>query len=464
MIFYGAERMIRHCYETRKERDFMKIRETSVLGLTWPIFIELFLQLLVGNVDQIMVGRTDPNGVGAISNANQITALLLIVFSVICTAAMILVAQYLGAGDTRRVGRTCAAALLSNFAFGVVVSLILLLFCGPVFRAMGVAAEIFDRACLYIRIIGLGMPLQAVFLTYTAFFRSSQLMKETMLISVLVNCLNIVGNALLIGGSFGLPALGVAGAAISSDLSRLAGVAVIGLLYRRRFGKVLTAANLRPFPREQLRRLLSLGLPTGGESVSYNLSQICIQTVTNRFPLFVVNTRAYAVMFANVTYLFSSAIGQATQVVAARLMGAGRVPETNRRVLTTTLWSLLASTTMSVLLWLLARPLYGMFTHDTRILELCSVIMLIEIPLEMGRAVNIVMVRCLQAVGDIAYPTVLCVIFAWLFGVGGAWLFGVYLDMGLPGIWISMALDECVRAVLLFWRWMSGRWKSKHII
>lgn len=456
--------MIRHCYETWKERERMKTRETSVLGLTWPIFIELFLQLLVGNVDQIMVGRTDPNGVGAISNANQITALLLLVFSVVCTAAMILVAQYLGAGDTRRVGRTCAAALTANFAFGAAVSLILLLFCGPIFRAMGVAPEIFGRACLYTRIIGLGMPLQAVFLTYTAFFRSSQLMKETMLVSVLVNCLNIAGNALLIGGPFGLPALGVAGAAISSDLSRLAGVVVMGLLYRRRFGRVLTAENLRPFPREQLLRLLRLGLPTGGESVSYNLSQICIQTVTNRFPLFVVNTRAYANLFANVTYLFSSAVGQATQVVAARLMGAGRVRETHRRVMTTMLWSLLASGSVSVLLWLLARPLYGLFTSDPGILALCPVIMLIEIPLELGRAVNIVLVRCLQAAGDIAYPTVLCVIFAWLFGVGGAWLFGVYLDLGLAGIWLSMALDECVRAALLFLRWMSGRWKSKHII
>lgn len=439
-------------------------KRNSLFSMTWPIFVELFLQILVGNVDQIMVGHVDPNGVGAISNANQITNLLLIAFSVICTAAMILVAQYIGAQDTKRVGRTYAAALLSNFAFGVVISVILLAFCGPIFRAMGVDPEIFDRACLYTRIIGLGMCFQSVFLTYTAFFRSSQLMKETMLISVLVNCLNIAGNAVLIGGSFGLPAMGVAGAAVSSDLSRLIGVAVIGVLFRRRFGKVLTAENLRPFPVEQLKRLLKLGLPTGGESISYNMSQICIQAVTNHFALFVVNTRAYATMFANITYLFASAIGQATQVVAARLMGAGRIGETDRQVMSTMKWSLLVSTGMSVLMWVFSKPLYGVFTADPNIIALCSTIMLIEIPLEMGRAVNIVMVRCLQACGDIQYPTVLCVIFAWLFGVGGAWLFGIVLDLGLAGVWVSMALDECVRALFLFCRWKKGRWKGKHII
>lgn len=442
----------------------MEQKKVSVLGLTWPIFVELFLQMLVGNVDQIMVGRVDPNGVGAISNANQITNLLLIAFSVVCTAAMILVAQYLGAKDTQRVGRTCAAALLSNFAFGVVITLLLLLFCGPMFRAMGVDPEIFDRACLYIRVVGVGMCFQSVFLTYTAFFRSYQLMRETMFISVLVNLLNIAGNAVLIGGAFGLPALGVAGAAISSDLSRLVGVVVIGVMYRRRFGRVLTAGNLKPLPVQQLRRLLALGLPTGGEAVSYNMSQICIQTVTNRFALFVVNTRAYAVLFANVSYLFASAIGQATQVVVARLMGGGLLEETDRRVKTTLKWSLLVSTCVSVLLYLLARPLFGLFTSDPRILALCSTIMLIEIPLEMGRAVNIVLCRCLQSCGDLRYPIVLCVIFAWVFGVGGAWFFGVALEQGLAGVWMAMALDECVRAVLFLHRWKSGRWMTKHII
>ncbi len=442
----------------------MKEKKVSVLGLTWPIFVELFLQMLVGNVDQIMVGRVDPNGVGAISNANQITNLLLIAFSVVCTAAMILVAQYLGAKDTKRVGRTCAAALISNFIFGILITLVLVFFCGPIFKAMGVDAEIFDRACLYIRVVGVGMCFQSVFLTYTAFFRSYQLMKETMFISVLVNLLNIGGNAVLIGGTFGLPAMGVAGAALSSDLSRLVGVVVIAVMYRRRFGKVFTAENLKPFPMQQLSRLLALGLPTGGEAVSYNMSQICIQAVTNRFALFVVNTRAYAVLFANVSYLFTASIGQATQVVVARLMGAGQPEETNRRVWRTLKWALVASTSVSVLIYLFARPLFGLFTTDERILALCSTIMLLEIPLEMGRAVNIVMCRCLQSCGDLRYPTILCVIFAWLFGVGGAWLFGVYFGMGLAGIWLAMAMDECIRAVLFLLRWKSGKWKSKQII
>ena len=96
-------------------------RPGTTLSLTWPIFIELLLQMLVGNADQIMVGWYDPNGVGAIGNANQITSLLLLVFSVICTASMILIAQYLGAEDTKRVNETYTISLVVNGVFGLAI-------------------------------------------------------------------------------------------------------------------------------------------------------------------------------------------------------------------------------------------------------------------------------------------------------------------------------------------------------
>ncbi len=439
-------------------------RSSPILSLTWPIFIELLLQMLVGNADQIMVGWYDVNGVGAIGNANQITSLLLLVFSVICTASMILIAQYLGAGDTRRVNQTYTVSLVVNGAFGLAIGGLLIALCGPAFRLMQVPEAIFADACLYIRIIGGGMVFQAVYLTYTAFFRSSQMMKETMLISVLMNLLNIGGNALLINGSLGLPALGVAGAALSSDISRVFGVVVIAWLFRRRFGPVIRLSHLRPFPGDQLRRLLHIGLPTGGESISYNLSQICIQSVCNRFALFVINTRVYANMFAMLTYTFASAVAQAAQVIVARLMGAERIDEVDARVKSTLAAAVTISTLVSVVLFACSTPLLRLFTSDAAVLELFHTIMLIEIPLEVGRAVNIVMCRSLQACGDIRFPITICVISAWLTAVGGGVLLSVFAGLGLAGLWIAMACDECFRAVLFLWRWHSRAWCRKRLL
>ena len=442
----------------------MKRGKQDILSLSWPIFVELLLQMLVGNADQIMVGWRDPNGVGAIGNANQITNLLLLVFSVVCTAAMILVSQYLGAGDTKRVGRTCTAALLMNLIFGLAVSLLLILGCGPIFRLMGVHELIFAETCLYMRIIGAGMVFQAIYLTFTAFFRSSQMMRETMAVSIFMNCLNIGGNYILINGLGPLPALGVAGAAISSGLSRLAGVVVIACMFQRRFRGTLSLRHLRPFPKTEMRQLLGIGLPTGSESLSYNGSQICIQAICNRFAAYVVNTRVYAMIFANVTYMFGSALSQACQVVVARLMGAREMGDTHRQVMTTLKGAVLVSGGLSVLLCLAARPVYRIFTKDPQILALAGTIMLIEIPLELGRAVNMVMCRALQACGDIRFPTVICVIDAWLVGVGGSFFLGIVLGWGLAGLWAAMAADECIRAVLFLIRWQGGVWQQKRLL
>ena len=442
----------------------LKKQENNVLRLTWPIFIELLLQMLVGNADQIMVGWVDPNGVGAIGNANQVTNLLLLVFSVICTASMILISQYIGARDERSVSQTYSVSLFTNLIFGLAVSLVLILGCGPIFRLMGVHEEIFAKTCLYMRIIGGGMAFQAVYLTFTAFFRSSQMMKETMLVSVVMNLLNIGGNYLLINGAGPLPAMGVAGAAVSSGVSRVVGVVIIAVLFVKKFGRVVRLRELRPFPSHQLRRLLRIGVPTGGESLSYNMSQICIQTVCNNFASFVVNTRVYANMFANITYMFGSAISQAAQVVAARLMGAGDVEGTDRRVKLTLVSSIAISGAVSVLLAIFCRPLYSLFTRDPQVLELAQAIMLIEIPLELGRAVNMTMCRALQACGDIRFPIVICVIDAWLVGVGGSILLGMVFGMGLKGLWIAMACDECIRAGLFLWRWYSRKWAEKRLL
>ena len=439
-------------------------RENQIASLTWPIFIELLLQMLVGNADQIMVGWYNPNGVGAIGNANQITNLLLIFFSVVCTAATILISQYIGAQDTRRVNETYAVSLLVNGLFGLGMGLLLMALCGPIFTLMRVPEEIFSDACLYIRIIGGGMVFQAIFLTYTAFFRSSQMMKESMLISVVMNLLNIAGNAVFINGAFGLPALGAAGAAVSSDLSRVAGVALIAVCFRRRFGPVLKLDLLRPFPRDQLRRLLRIGVPTGGESLSYDLSQICIQSICNGFAIFVINTRVYANLFAMLSYMFASAVSQAAQVVVARLMGAENLTETDRRVKSTLLAAVSISALVSTLLWAFCRPVLGLFTQDAQVLDLFGTIMLIEIPLELGRAVNLVMCRSLQACGDIKFPIAICVISAWLTAVGGGFLLAVVFDLGLAGLWIAMACDECLRAGLFLWRWHSGAWSRKRLL
>ena len=435
-----------------------------VLKLSTPIFIELLLQLLVGNADQVMVGQYSPDSVGAIGNANQIINLLIISFSVVCMASTILISQYIGAGERDKVEKNYSLSIFVNLVFSLFVSLILLFFSPQIYTWMGVPESLMAETCLYTQIIGIGMVLQSLYLTFTAFFRSNALMKQTMLISIVMNLLNIGGNYILINGLWGLPRMGVAGAAISSVVSRLIGLILIIYFFKKCIHVKISWSYLRPFPFGQLKKLLAIGLPSGGESISYNFSQICIQRICNLFENFVINTRVFANMFAMLSYIYGSAIAQASQIVVGYLMGSKRIEDTNRRVMTTLKMAMLIGVAISATLLLLSEPLYGLFTKDSRVVELGRTIMMIELVLELGRAGNMVIIRALQAAGDVNFPIIVGTIELWIVAVGLGYVFSVVLGWGLVGIWIAMAIDECTRAIIFFFRWKSGVWKTKNLV
>lgn len=439
-------------------------RPSYLLKLTWPVFVELILQMLVGNIDQFMVGQYSQLAVGAIGNANQILNVLIITFSVISTAAMILISQYRGANDQQKVHQLYTLSFSVNTAFGLVIGVALLLCNQSIFQLMQVPEELMEGSRIYISIIGSCLFLQAIQLTLSAFFRSHAMMKESLVVSVVVNLVNIGGNMLLINGMFGLPALGVAGAAIASNLSRMAGLAIMLRLFYKKLNARFSIRYLRPFPTKMLRQLLRIGLPSGGESLSYNMTQVFIMTFVNLFGAVSINTKVYASMFAMCSYLFSSAIGQASQVIVGYLVGAGDLRSANRQVWYTCRLSMLVSLGVASVLWVLSKPIFGIFTSDSAVIELGAAIMFIEIFLEWGRSVNIVMVRCLQAAGDIRFPVVLGILSAWTVAVLGGYLIGVAAGYGLIGIWAAMACDECIRAVVFLFRWKSGAWKNRAFV
>lgn len=430
----------------------------SLLILSLPIFIELFLQLLVGNVDQFMVARYSQSGVAAIGNANQIMNMIVIVFSVISISTTILVSLYNGAGDKKRVQTIYTLSVFVNAIISVIISLVVVVFARRIFTAMQVPGDVMNEAVSYLSIIGLFIILQGLYNTFTAIFRSNALLRESMAVSFTINLMNIMGNALLI------PKIGIVGAAASSNFSRLVGLIIMIILFKKKIDGKISLSLLRPFPKNQLKTLLSIGLPSGGESLSYTGSQLMIQTLVNPFGTAVITAKTYCTMFAMVSYLYTNAISQASQVVVGYLMGARDTDYVKKQVQRTLFISVGVSLAVSITLFIFSSQLFSILTRDESVISLGRSILFIDIFLEIGRAVNMTMVRDLQTVGDIVFPIALGIISMWIISVFGGFLLGIGLNMGLKGFWIAMAIDECFRGIIFLERWLSGRWQGKNII
>lgn len=436
----------------------------SIFQMTWPIFVEILLQMMVGNVDQFMLSQYSQESVAAVGNSNQIINIVIIAFSLVSTAATILIAKYRGADNKLKVAEVCMIALLTNFLVGSVISLILFFFYDVFLTLVNVPSEIRPEAGLYLRYIGLFIVVQAIYTSFISFFRGYSLLKITMFTSILVNIINIVGNVFLIHGFGPIPALGVTGVVISTNTSRLLGLLLIIYLFRKFIKLELSLKLLKPFPKQTLYNILYLGLPSGGESLSYQISQATIMKFVNMLGLVVITTKIYAYIIAMFSYIYSQALAMATLIIVGFLLGRGDYEAVSKRVWQTMRIAVLISGTVTTLLYFNSDHIYGLFTDNPEVLALGKQIFFIEIFLEIGRAVNMVLVMSLQAVGDIKGPVTIGLTSMWLVAVAGAYFFGIVLELGLVGIWLAMMLDECLRAIIFMFRWRSGVWRNKNIM
>lgn len=436
-----------------------------VFHLSLPIFAELLLQLLVGNVDQFMLSHFGSAAVSAVGNGNQVMNVVVIVLETMSSATTILLTQHIGAG---RQGEACdeiaTVGVAVSAAFSAVMGLLLLCVPHVVFTILRTPAEAFDSACLYTRIVGGTVLVQGLYIELCAVLRSYTLLKEVVTVSVVMNLLNVAGNAVLINGWLGLPRLGVTGAAISTCVSKAVGLTLVIWTLRQKCGVRFSVKYLRPFPMETFQRLLGIATPSGAEALSYNVSQIFILRFINLMGTTVIATKVYASMLANVAYVYSIAVAQATQILIGYMLGARKLDEVTRRVWSTIRIALVISELLTLCIFLFSDPIYSIFTPDPAIHALGRQIILVEFALEIGRSVNIVMTRCLTTAGDVWYPVIVGISSQWLVAVLGSWLLGHVLGGGLVGIWAAMACDEGLRGLLFLLRFRKGTWREKRLV
>ena len=285
-----------------------------------------------------------------------------------------------------------------------------------------------------------------------------------MVTSIIMNVINITANCFLIHGFGPIPPLGVLGVTISTNSSKVLGLALIIYFFRKYLDVKLSWSYLKPFPKHTLFKILYLGLPSGCESLSYQISQMVIMRFVNLMGLVVITTKIYAYIIANCTYVYTQSLAMATQIIVGFLIGTGNLDAVSSRVWKTIRIGVLISGVLTFILYLNSDFIYGIFTDNPEVLALGRHIFLIEIFLEMGRAVNMVMVMSLQAAGDIKWPVVTGLISMWLTATLGAYVFGIVLGWGLVGVWLAMCLDECLRAAVFIYRWHSGGWRKIKLI
>lgn len=435
-----------------------KNSNSIIFKMSVPIFLELLLQLLVGNIDQIMISRYSLDSVGSIGNANQILNIVIIVLSVMSVAVTVLVSRYLGSGNKDKISEVVNTSIYLMTVVSVLITAAIFIFEDNILRWMQIPNAIFKETSVYILICSSLIITQGLYMVYAAVLRSYTYMNHVMLVSLVMNILNIIGNVLLINGVWIFPEMGIEGAAISTNISRILGLLLIFYIFKKKAYTPFSFKYLKPVPLFTLKNILEISIPSGVEQLSYQISQVFIMKFTNIFGTAVITTKVYCSMFANVAFVYTVALSQATQIFISYLIGANFINKVASRVWITIAMSVCISVGITFVLYVNSDRVFGLFTDNSEILKLGKQILFVEMFLEVGRSINIVMTRCLIAVEDPKFPAVMCIISAWLFGVVLGYFLGVKMNYGLVGIWAAMAIDENFRGIIFIFRFKYLKW------
>lgn len=420
--------------------------------------------MMLGAVDTIMLSQYSDESVAAVGVVNQIVMLAFLIFEVINIGTSVLCSQYLGAKMQKNMVQVVGVALLFNLVIGLLISAILYSGATTLLGWMGLRPELLKYGIGYMQIVGAFAFFQAISFTISASLRSADKAIYPMMVTVLVNIMNIIGNYSLIFGKLGMPALGAEGAAISTSVARGVSMVVLFVILFRKHIPRFPLHYFRPFPWVELKNLLKVGLPSAGENMSYSFSQVVITYFINILGNNALTTRTYTVNIVMFVYLFAIAMAQGGAISIGHLVGQKKIRAAYLLGKYVMRLSILVSLVLSCVWAASGHFIFSMLTDNQEIIKMGVTIMMVDIIVEIGRAVNIYATNALRSAGDVNFPFYVGVAVQWTVSVGFSYLFGIYWGWGLVGMWCAFLLDENIRALLFVKRWNSMRWAKKGFI
>jgi len=436
----------------------------NLYRLTWPILLELVLFTLMGTADTLMLSGVSDDAVSGVGVVNQYLFICILIMEVISNGAAVVVAQYIGSKRMLEASRIAALAITLNLLLGLVVSAALYIFGGAILNSMNLEGPVLDYAIIYMKIVGGFIFFQALINIFASLIRTYGFTKQSMYVSLGMNIIHVILNFALIFGHFGFPEMGVAGAAVSTVVSRiLALIVFIWMLYRVMEVRIAIRDYIT-FTKSYIRKIMSVGIPSAVEQITYHSCQTVFLYYVTFLGASALAARSYAMSISQYIFLFSAALGMGTAIIVGRYVGAGLKNDAYRRVLQSVKWSILITIAVDAVVIIFREPILGIFTESTDIISMAAQVILLSILLETGRSFNLVLVNALRAAGDAKYTLYVGFLSMVCMSLPLGYLLVFQLDLGLPGIWLAIAADEWLRGIIMWVRWRSRKWEKRSLV
>ena len=434
--------------------------QKDLLRLAGPLLIEQFLAVTVGMADTMMVSRCGEAAISGVSLVDMINNLIIVLFAALATGGAVVVSQYLGAREQKKADASAGQLILLSAILGTVVAVLCILFARPMISACygSIDADVLDAGVLYLKITALSYPFLALYNAGAALFRSMGNSKISMQISILMNVINIVGNAVCIF----LLKMGVDGVAWPSVLSRVVAAALIlSCCYRK--GQMLTVPKTTRLNGRLAKRILGIGIPSAFENSLFQAGRILVVSIISTFGTVQIAANAVANNLDGMGCIPGQAISLAMITVVGRCIGAGDDAQAVYYTRKLVLWAYITMGIFNGAILLFLRPLVGIYALSGETMELA--ILLVQIHAGFGILLwpsSFVLPNALRAANDVKFTMIVSILSMAVWRLGFSYVIGVQMGMGAIGVWIAMVVDWICRVICFVARFQSGVWKTKY--
>ena len=437
-------------------------RDLRALIIT--LIADSFLSILIGMADTVMVSTCGEAAVSGVSLVDTISNLLITLFSAFATGGAVVVSQYLGHGETDKAKDGAKNLIYISVIISVLMTIIILPIRFHIIDLLfgSIEQDVKIYTDQYFVPILISYPFLAVYSGLTAISRSERKSFRTMMVSILMNVINIGGNAILIY----IVGLGPRGAGIASLASRIAGCVVMATLMMNKKEELNIRGLLKgPFSPYLIKRILRIGIPSGVEGAAFHIGKIMVQSLVASLGTSAIAINAVAGNYNSYANIPGNGINLAMITIVGQCRGQGNIKDV--RYYTKLLTGLVfISTIILCIPFYIITPqvvsFYGLENSSIDIAipicRLCLVMCFTLWPFAFS------LPNMLKAVGDVKFILLASFTSMWLCRVGGAYFMVRVLGMGVEAIWYAMYLDWILRGTLYLWRVVSGKWETKKVI
>jgi putative MATE family efflux protein len=457
-----AGRLIEPRQQIPEERK--KFSNGDLKTLIVPIIIEQFLALLVGIADTMMISYAGEAAVSGVSLVNQLNNVFIMVFTALASGGAVVASQYIGSKDRKNGVLAASQLVMITGLISILMTVVVLLFGRQMFDLLfgNVETDVLEAGLTYLRISAYSFPFLAVYNGCAGLFRSMGKTKELMNVSIVMNIINVVGNAI---GIFVLRA-GVAGVAYPSLLSRIFAAAMMFYLSLNEKNPVyIRVRQIFAWRSKMIVRIFKIAIPSSVENGLFQISKVALSSIVAMFGTVQIAANGVAQSFWSMAAMFCLAMGPAFITVIGQYMGAGDTEGADYYMKKLLRLTYLGGILWNVVFLLIAPLLLQMYDLSDEAVRLVLILVLLHnIFNAMFCPISFSMSNGMRAAGDVKFTMYASIFSTVICRVILSILFGVVMDMGVIGITIAMIADWAIHAVLIAVRYRSGKWKNFKVI